>query len=158
MRQLAKGQCMHCQCRTLTRQAAGALRSVLPYSSHGSRDLNTQADSDLSAGCLKAAAHVHGEGVVHESIGLGAFMMSTLDDAQADRLFMKLDNFGVAKAYTGASGPDSALAKGIKRDQEALAITFCELVFGVGPQMFLYGGCVAPIVSSMLHASIRAAC
>lgn len=78
-----------------------------------------------------ATAHVHAEGVVHESIGLGAFMMSTVNDAQASRLFMKLDNFGVAKAYTGASGPDSAFAQGMKRDQEALAITFCELTFGM---------------------------
>lgn len=73
---------------------------------------------------------MHAEGVVHESIGMGAFMMSTVDDAQADRLFMKLDNFGVAQAYTGASGPESALAQGMKRDLEALAITFCELTFG----------------------------
>lgn len=58
-------------------------------------------------------------------------MMSTVDDAQADRLFMKLDNFGVAKAYTGATAPESALAKGIQRDQEALAITFCEIIFGM---------------------------
>ena len=78
---------------------------------------------------------MHEEGVVHESVGLGAFMMSTVDDAQADRLFMKLDNFGVARAYTGASGPDSALGEGIRRDQEALAITFCELIFGTGPRL-----------------------
>lgn len=85
----------------------------------------------LLAGCLNATAYVHAEGVVHESIGLGAFMMSTVDDAQADRLFMKLDNFGVSKAYTGASGPDSALAQGSKQDMEALAITLCELTFGM---------------------------
>lgn len=92
-----------------------------------------ESGGGMSAGCLKAAAYVHAEGVVHESVGLGAFMMSTVDDAQADRLFMKLDNFGVAKAYTGASGPDSALGEGIKRDQEALVITFCELIFGTRP-------------------------
>jgi hypothetical protein len=115
-------------CWTLT-----TLNAEVPWLTLLVKSFHSMPKTMMPAGCLKATAFVHEEGIVHESIGLGAFMMSTVDDTQADRLLMKLDNFGVAQAYTGASGPDSALAQGIQRDQEALAITFCEIIFGVFP-------------------------
>ena len=72
---------------------------------------------------------MHATDIVHGSIGSGSFMANTLDDSRASALLVKLDNLGFGQVFTGASGPSSGLEKGKRSDQEALAITFCELAF-----------------------------
>ena len=82
------------------------------------------------AGALRAVAALHARGTVHNSLGAGSLMVNTLDDARASRLVVKLDNLGFAQTFTGPSGAGSALDRGRRGDQTALAVTFCELVFG----------------------------
>eukprot|EP00892_Ulva_mutabilis_P000217 jgi/Ulvmu1/10196/UM006_0152.1 len=81
-------------------------------------------------GCLGAVAAVHREGIVHEGLGVAAFMLSSVSDGDAPRLIVKMDNLGVGRRVTGGAGPDTPLAEGQRRDLEALAVTFAEIAFG----------------------------
>lgn len=90
-------------------------------------------------------ACVHGRGIVHEGLGVAAFMLSSVADTDAGRLVVKLDNLGVGRRITGGAGPRSALEEGKRRDAEALAITFAEFTFGapLEPPPCLFAACSA---------------
>lgn len=48
-------------------------------------------------GILNALMFCHERGIAHGSLGSGSVMMNTYDDFKADKLNIKLDNFGFAK-------------------------------------------------------------
>ena len=46
---------------------------------------------------MAALAYVHERGVAHGSLGAGSLLLSTLSDAKAGQLTVKLDNFGFSQ-------------------------------------------------------------
>jgi serine/threonine protein kinase len=50
----------------------------------------------LIRGCLEALEFCHSRGVSHGSIGPGCVLLSTLENRDAEKLRVKLDNFGTA--------------------------------------------------------------
>ncbi|GAB4823864.1 hypothetical protein N2152v2_010910 [Parachlorella kessleri] len=97
---------------------------------------------------LAALAYCHDRGVVHGSLGSGSILLSTFEDAEADQLIVKLDNFGFARRIVPAGvsptssmdgtegssvlvpqpnlGEETPLAMGQKQDLRALAIVLLE--------------------------------
>ena len=57
----------------------------------------------LARNLLLAVAYCHRKGVVHGSISSGSVFVSTTEDAEADELLVKLDNFGFGKLYAGGA-------------------------------------------------------
>jgi len=51
----------------------------------------------ITRGTLGALAFCHERNVVHGSVGSGSFLLSSFDDQDANRLVVKLDNFGFAR-------------------------------------------------------------
>lgn len=93
-------------------------------------DLVLYTNQETRAGCLAAVASVHSHGIVHEGLGVAAFMLSSVSDGDAARLGVKIDNLGVGRRISGGAGPDGALEEGQRRDMEALAAAFAEFAFG----------------------------
>jgi hypothetical protein len=93
------------------------------------------------AEALRAVAALHMRGIVHNSLGTGSLMVNTLDEARAKDLLVKVENFGFAQQFSGNLGPGSAFDRGQRADQEALAVTFCELAFG---SLVMDGGRTVP--------------
>lgn len=63
----------------------------------------------ICRGALAALAYCHSRGVVHGSLGSGSVLLSTFSDAEAERLVVKLDNFGFARRILppgAAAGPE----------------------------------------------------
>lgn len=54
-------------------------------------------------GVMEGLRFCHNNGIAHGSLGSGSVLMSTFDDYQAERLRVKLDNFGFANRIAGHS-------------------------------------------------------
>lgn len=59
----------------------------------------------LARALVGAVAYCHSAGVVHGSLSTGTVFVSSTDDADAEELFVKLDNFGFGRLdRTGGFG------------------------------------------------------
>ncbi|KAG2494844.1 hypothetical protein HYH03_007084 [Edaphochlamys debaryana] len=97
----------------------------------------------LARSVLGAVAYCHSNGVVHGSLSSGTVFVSSTDDADAEGLFVKLDNFGFGRLDpAGVSGVPLGLAspqlpgqdldstaprEGRKFDLQATALTLLEV-------------------------------
>ena len=75
---------------------------------------------NAAAGILRCVEAIHRRGVAHGAIDASAFAASTLEDASADALEVRLMNFGFASALTEESR---------RNDLRAAAATIAELAF-----------------------------
>eukprot|EP01023_Acetabularia_acetabulum_P017551 TRINITY_DN18795_c0_g1_i1.p1 TRINITY_DN18795_c0_g1~~TRINITY_DN18795_c0_g1_i1.p1 ORF type:complete len:189 (+),score=17.48 TRINITY_DN18795_c0_g1_i1:32-598(+) len=99
--------------------------------------------------CIRGLQFCHSRGVVHGSISSGCLLMSTFTDIDADRLVLKLDNFGFSKRYDtmqlqimdDLSIQDSPFQLGCHQDRQALGFILMELYFSslVSEQQFQQG-------------------
>ena len=71
-------------------------------------------------GMLAAVACIHTRGVCHNAIDAGSFLVTTLDDLEADDLEVRLMNLGFASPFT---------PEGQRADMRACALALAELVF-----------------------------
>lgn len=53
----------------------------------------------IAQGLLQALSYCHSRGVAHCGLGPGCVVVNTVKDKEADRLLVKLDNFGLARLY-----------------------------------------------------------
>jgi serine/threonine protein kinase len=53
----------------------------------------------IAQGLLQALSYCHSRGVAHCGLGPGCVVVNTWKDKEADRLLVKLDNFGLARLY-----------------------------------------------------------
>jgi serine/threonine protein kinase len=53
----------------------------------------------IAQGLLQALSYCHSRGVAHCGLGPGCVVVNTWKDKDADRLLVKLDNFGLARLY-----------------------------------------------------------
>ena len=77
----------------------------------------------ITRGCLYALGYVHDRGVIHGSVGSGSILLSTFNDAEYNRLVVKLDNFGFARRSmhnpTSSSSSSSALGTSTKKPSKS---------------------------------------
>mmetsp|Transcript_62830 Transcript_62830/g.198988 ORF Transcript_62830/g.198988 Transcript_62830/m.198988 type:complete len:169 (-) Transcript_62830:43-549(-) len=73
-------------------------------------------------GGVAALAWVHRRGVVHRSLSASSFLLSTVDDMEANRLKVRLTNFGLAGDITpGSTGIRQLGAECGEEDEGAVA-------------------------------------
>mmetsp|Transcript_6224 Transcript_6224/g.14948 ORF Transcript_6224/g.14948 Transcript_6224/m.14948 type:complete len:493 (-) Transcript_6224:234-1712(-) len=83
----------------------------------------------LMRGCIEAVEFCHARGVAHGSLGPGCFMLSTIDDGDADELRVKLDNFGYAVCSPPGGIGEGGQVEGGPEDAFATGLTLLEAVF-----------------------------
>ncbi|KAG2436895.1 hypothetical protein HXX76_006414 [Chlamydomonas incerta] len=96
----------------------------------------------LARALVGAVAHCHGAGVVHGSLSSGTVFVSSTDDADAEGLFVKLDNFGFGRLDRSGTSPlglatpqlpgqdidSTAQREGRRFDLQATALTLLEVI------------------------------
>jgi len=77
----------------------------------------------FAARLLGALSFCHARGVAHCCLGSGSVQCSGLDDRSADRMIVKLDNWGLARLYSGPleESPPAVNAMGSGSDSEGFA-------------------------------------
>ncbi|PNW85813.1 hypothetical protein CHLRE_03g204300v5 [Chlamydomonas reinhardtii] len=117
----------------------------------------------LARALVGAVAYCHSAGVVHGSLSTGTVFVSSTDDADAEELFVKLDNFGFGRLdRTGTSplglatpqlpGQDldaAAPREGRRFDLQATALTLLE-VFSAGTATSPAGALPRPTLTRLL--------